>query len=172
LSCGDLQTLWGGSIGPWPELVDIRHVRHCHQLHDSISVVQVPGRQGSHTVVLKALTSYPKYLYHELKLLLTLPAHPNIISRPQHIVTKRCGFGNKIVVLGFIIVYFPLGTLRDILPFRRIHGTLRIADQLKWATQLTSALTPIRDQGRYYSDLRLDNILLPDTNDLVLVDFE
>jgi hypothetical protein len=172
LSCEDLEKLWGDSIGPWPEPVDIRHVRHCRQLHESVSVVQVPGRQGSHTMVMKALTSYPKYLYHELKLLLTLPAHPNIVSRPQHIVTKRCGFSSKIAVLGFIIIYYPPGTLRDILPFRRIHGTLRVADQLKWATQLTSALTHIRDQGRYYSDLRLDNILLSDTDDLVLVDFE
>jgi len=36
----------------------------------------------------------------------------------------------------------------------------------------TSALTHIRDQGRYYSGLRLENILLSDTDDLVLVDFE
>jgi hypothetical protein len=53
-----------------------------------------------------------------------------------------------------------------------MHGTLHVADQLKWAIQLTSALVHTRDQKRLYSDLRLDNILLSDTNDLVLVDFE
>jgi hypothetical protein len=172
LSCADLQRLWDNWGGPWPELVDIHNVQHCRQLSESISVVQVPGPQGSQTMVMKALTSYPKYLYHELKFLLTLPPHPNIISRPKHIVTKRCGFGGKIAVIGFTMIYHPPGTLRDILPFRRIHGTLSVADRLKWATQLTSALIHIRDQSRYYSDLRLDNILLSNTDDLVLVDFE
>jgi len=172
MSCSDLKRLWVNWELPWPEPVDIRRVQQCRQLYESVSVVQVPGRQGPQTMVMKALTSYPKYLYHELKFLLTLPPHPNIISRPQHIVTKRCGFGGKTAVLGFTMVYHRSGTLRDILPFRRIHGTLRVADQLKWAIQLTSALLHIRDQGRHYSDLRLDNILLSDTGDLVLVDFE
>jgi serine/threonine protein kinase len=74
--------------------------------------------------------------------------------------------------VGFTTTYHPEGTLRDILPFRRIHGTLRVADQIKWAIQLTSTLIHIRDHGRYYSDLRLDNILLSENDDLVLVDFE
>jgi len=82
LSCEVLEKLWGDSIGPWPEFIDIRHVRHCRQLQGSVSVVQVSGRQGSHSKVMKALMSHPKYLYHELKLLLTLLAHLNIISWP------------------------------------------------------------------------------------------
>ncbi len=172
LSCAALQHHWNDWMGPWPEVIDIRNVRLCRQLHESVSVVEVPGARASQTVVMKALTSFPKYLFHELKLLLTMPPHPNIISRPRHIVTKKCAFGGKIAVIGFTTVYHPPGTLRDILPFRRVHGTLRVADQLKWATQLTSALIHIREQGRYYSDLRLDNILLSETDDLVLVDFE
>jgi len=172
LSCASLQGFWNIPAGDWPKTIDISQVHLCRQLHDSVSVVRVPGPEGSQTLVMKALTSFPKYLYHELKYLLTLPPHPNMISRPRHLVTKKCGFGGKTAVVGFTMTYHPAGTLRDILPFRRIHGTLHIADQLKWAIQLTSTMIHIRDHGRYYSDLRLDNILLSANDDLVLVDFE
>jgi len=172
LSQTSLQSLWDIPASSWPELVDISQVHLSQQLHDSVSLVHIYGTQGSQTRILKALTSSPKYLYHELKVLLTLPSHPNIISRPHHLVTKKCCFGGKTAIIGFTTEYHPLGTLRDILPLRRIHGTLHIADQLKWAIQLTSALIHIRKHGRFYSDLRLDNILLSATGDLVMVDFE
>lgn len=172
LSFDSLQSLWNLSAAAWPKIIDIGRIRLCRQLHDSVSLVQVLDSQGPQMMVLKALTSYPKYLYHELRILLTLPPHPNIISRPRHIITKKCSFGGKTAILGFTMLYHPAGTLRDILPFRSIHGNLRVADQLKWAIQLTSALIHIYDHGRFYSDLRLDNILLSDNDDLVLVDFE
>jgi hypothetical protein len=172
LSCAALHKLWDLPADSWPDVIDFSQVQVIRQLHDSVSVVQILCPRGPQIMVMKALTSHPKYLYHELKILLSLPPHPNIISRPRHLVTKKCGFGSKIAIIGFTIMYHPAGTLRDILPFRRIHGTLRVADQLKWAIQLTSTLIHIRDHGRYYSDLRLDNILLSENDDLVLVDFE
>jgi hypothetical protein len=95
LSCIALQDHWNGWMGPWPNVIDIHQVRLCHQLHESASVVQVTGARASQAVVIKALTSFPKYIYHELKLLLIMLPHPNIISRPRHIVTKRCGFVAK-----------------------------------------------------------------------------
>jgi Protein tyrosine and serine/threonine kinase len=156
----------------WPPPIDISNLRFIRQLHDSICLIQISTEACPRHMVFKALNSPPKYLYHELKNLLSIPPHPNIISRPQHLVTKRCGFGAKTAVVGFTLEYHPLGTLRDILPHRRIHGSLKLADQLRWSIQLTSALIHIQNQGMFYTDLRLDNILLSEAGDLVMVDFE
>jgi hypothetical protein len=43
LSCATLQRLWNLSADNWPEIIDIRQVQLCRQLHDSVSVVRVPG---------------------------------------------------------------------------------------------------------------------------------
>jgi len=172
MSLTSLQSLWNLPASSFPELVDISQVQLLRQLYESVSLVQFETPQGLQIRTFKALTSYPKYIYHELKVLLTLPPHPNIISKPSHLVIKKCGFGGKTAVVGFMTEYQPLGTLQALLPFRRIHNTLRYVDQLKWAIQLTSALVHISEHGRFYSDLRLDNILLSATEDLVMVDFE
>jgi len=48
-----------------------------------------------------------------------------------------------------------------------------MADQIKWAQQLTDALIHIQENGNYFHcDLRLDNVLLSDTDDVLLIDFE
>lgn len=155
----------------WPQQMSISSLNFERQLHDSVCIVTANTDSGPQTMVLKALTSQPKYIYHEIVSLLTLPPHPNII-RPSYLATKKCGFGGKTGVVGMLEEYHRAGTLRDILPKRAIQGTLRMEDQLRWARELTSALVHIRSHGRYYSDLRLDNILLSNTDDLVLVDFE
>jgi hypothetical protein len=90
----------------------------------------------------------------------------------MHLLTKKCRFGGKVAVVGFMTEYHVAGALRDIIPERVIHGTLHVGDQLKWALQLTSALLHIRKHGDFYPDLRLDNIVLSKQDDLVMVDFE
>lgn len=155
----------------WPAQIDVTSLNYQRQLHDSVCIVTANMQSGPRTMILKALTSESKYIYHEIVSLLTLPSHPNII-RPLYLATKKCGFGGKTGVIGMLQEYHAAGTLRDILPRRALQGTLHLKDQLRWAKQLTSALVHIRSQGRHYSDLRLDNILLSDSDDVVLVDFE
>jgi serine/threonine protein kinase len=167
LSCESLQKMWGFP-SPWPDLVDISEVHLLRQLHDSVSVVRLRNQK----YIFKALTSHPKYLYHELKVLLTGSSHPNIISRPEHLILKQCKFGGKIAVIGFTIHYHEKGTLRDCLSFRRVHNSLTLHDQFKWAIQITEALRCIRDAENFYCDLRLDNIVLDEHDDAVLIDFE
>jgi hypothetical protein len=54
-----------------------------------------------------------------------------------------------------------------------MHGKLFLADQIKWARQITQSLIHIQALGPgYYCDLRLDNILLSETDDSLLIDFE
>ncbi|PMD45948.1 hypothetical protein L207DRAFT_479520 [Hyaloscypha variabilis F] len=169
LSVGSLQAMWKLPLDSWPAVVDISKVALVQQLHDSVSLVDYVGQ----TYIMKSLTSGPKYLYHELKVLLTMRPHPNIISKPSHLIVKQCNFGSKIAIVGFTLDYHSGGTLRDVLSFRRSNHTLRLQDQVAWSTQLTEALIHIRDEEVMYCDLRLDNIVVESGSDrIVMIDFE
>ncbi|KAK6948663.1 hypothetical protein Daesc_010433 [Daldinia eschscholtzii] len=163
-----LADLWGPDF-PFPPVVDFFDLHVVRVLHDSVCLVRINGE----LFIFKALTSGAKYLYHELKTLCTIEPHENIIRRPMHVVTKRCNFGFKKAIAGFTTFYHPKGTLRDILPSMRAHGLLHRVDQLKWSIQLTKALEHLKSRSRtYYPDLRLDNIVLSETSDVIMVDFE
>ncbi|KAK3693745.1 hypothetical protein B0T22DRAFT_49134 [Podospora appendiculata] len=166
-----------------PESIDIYQLAISKQLHDSVCLVHLKldpalggGAQQADSKklwIFKALTSGTKYMYSELRNLLQLAPHPHVITRPRYLVTKFCRFGGKKAVVGFIIPYHPAGSLRDILPLLRIRHQLNLATQLKWATQLTSAVLHVRERGGiFYPDLRLDNIVLSESGDVVMVDFE
>jgi len=48
-----------------------------------------------------------------------------------------------------------------------------LSDQVRWSRQITKALLHITTQAPvFYCDLRLDNILLSDTDEVLLIDFE
>ncbi|KAF4463560.1 hypothetical protein FALBO_9613 [Fusarium albosuccineum] len=163
-----LEKFWGSDV-KLPPTIDINDVAYVSQLHDSVCLVQIQGQ----TWIFKALTSYTKYLYHELKQLLTIQPHPNIVARPAHLVTKKCSFGSKIAVIGFTLEYHTYGSLRDLIPFLRIHDMVSLADETRWSLQLASALVHLRGTSDiFYPDLRLDNIVLSSSRDAVMVDFE
>ncbi|PNH58265.1 hypothetical protein VD0002_g9260 [Verticillium dahliae] len=95
------------------------------------------------------------------------------MSRPVHLVTKRTRFGGKNAVLGFTLELHRHGTLRDIVPFLSSSNALTIEEQFKWAYQITSAVLHFREtSGTFYPDLRLDNIVLSESRDAIMVDFE
>lgn len=160
-----------------PEAIDIRSLSIVQELHDSVCLVRMQDKKGDDEAgklwILKAMTSSTKYLFVELRNLLQMEPHPNVISKPRYLVTKRCLFGGKTAVVGFLIPFHEPGSVRDKLPLLRIHDRLRLGQQLKWAVQLTSAVSHVRERGHmFYPDLRLDNILLTSSDDLVMCDFE
>lgn len=164
----NLTRLWGSDI-VLPETIEFLDLHVVKVLHDSVCLVEIQGQ----LYIFKALTSGAKYLYHELKTLCSMEPHPNIISRPIHLVLKDCKFGGKKAVCGFTTYYHVQGTLRDIVPALAAHGRLEPALQLKWAQQLTGALRHLRQiSTAYYPDLRLDNIVLSEGGDAVMIDFE
>ncbi|CAM1506908.1 Fc.00g065490.m01.CDS01 [Cosmosporella sp. VM-42] len=168
LSVQALEEYWGSDI-QLPPTIDVNEVTYISQLHDSVCLVTIEAK----TWIFKALTSFTKYLYHELKQLLTIQPHPNIVARPVHLVTKKCRFGSKIAVIGFTLEYHMYGSLRDLIPFLRIHNMVSLADETRWSIQLASALCHLRETTTiYYPDLRLDNIVLSSNRDAVMVDFE
>ncbi|KAG5925821.1 hypothetical protein E4U42_003908 [Claviceps africana] len=168
LSAASLEAFWGDSVG-LPRTVDIGDVVYLSQLHDSVCLVEIEGREW----IFKGLTSYTKYLYHELRQLLLMPPHPSIVSRPVHLVTKKCSFGNKTAVIGFTLEFHIHGSLRDLIPFLQLHGQVSLADKTRWSLQLASALLHLHHVAHFfYPDLRLDNIVLSRSRDAVMVDFE
>lgn len=165
-----LQNHWADDqIKCFPPSVDLSELVYLEQLHDSVSLVRLEGKIS----IFKGLTSYSKFLYHELRQLLKIPSHPNVMSRPSHLVTKKCSFGGKTAVVGFILELHKHGSMRELVPFLELHGQVSLADKVKWSLQLTSALVHLRTiPGMFYPDLRLDNIVLTESRDLVMVDFE
>jgi hypothetical protein len=188
LSMEKLQLQWQLPETAWPEVVDWGDLQWEYQLHDSISLVRIKSsKHGSGTFVFKALTTDSTVLYHELKLLLTTPPHPNIISKPLYIVTKKCRFGGKHGVCGFILEYHSSGTLSRALESRRESRLDRppslgdFENEFRWAKQITSALIHIKESSPdgFYSDLRPNNTVMAQRQhdgrslkDAVLVDFE
>lgn len=178
LTMQELQDMWQLHESQWPPLLDHDMLRLESQVHEAISLVQISRNPESETYAFKSISTDIKYFYHELKMLLTMPPHPHIISRPLYVVTKRCLFGGKVGVCGFILRYHPLGTLRDALSHQSsLQGCpCPLSDRLRWARQITSALlhlqaTPVK----FYTDLKPNNILLSQFDDglgTVLVDFE
>lgn len=161
LSLNTLAALWKNDILPldFPPILDLQALRLISQIQDTVSLVYIPS-QDNKTFIFKSNVTEPEYLYHELKVLLTLAPHPHLVSRPLFLVTKRCAFGGKIAVCGFILPYYLGGPLKDALPSQMLKGMLNLPTQIKWATQITEVLQHIYASGSFYPDLRPENIVL------------
>ncbi|ROW11140.1 hypothetical protein VMCG_01173 [Cytospora schulzeri] len=184
-SLRELAEMWKMDLDEMPQTVDIYSLVHVRQLQDSVCVVRYRQDRGpsvdpedelSNGVwALKALTSSVKYMYHELRNLLTMPPHPNVLGRPVRLVTKKTRSNDKReVVVGFLEPYYSGINLRDSLPLLRMNKQLRLDDQVRWARQICSGLLHIRQMGKlYYPDMRLDQIVMTsDNKHPVILDFE
>ncbi|KAL4819760.1 hypothetical protein BDW67DRAFT_181477 [Aspergillus spinulosporus] len=170
-----LAEAWGLDLPPAIPLADLELVS---QLHESVYLVTLKNHRdaGQMFVFKSSPDPDPRFLYHELRLLLTTPPHPYLINGPLYLVTKRVSFGGKRGVAGFLLEYHPAGTLGACLKSTR---DIPLNTKVKWACQLTSALEHIvSSSAGYYPDLKLDNILLKHSPtggggcDTVLIDFE
>ena len=177
-----LEQLWDVQKESMPESIDIDELCFKRQLRDSISLVGVRRQETPEDVIFKSHTLDSKIMYGELQNLLALPDHPNLSLKPLYLVTKRVRFGGKRGVCGFIVKLYPLGSLEDVMRHHSIHGRdLPISTRLRWAREIATGVIAVRDSPlRYYSDLKLDNILIDAASDqlndeagrVVLIDFE
>ncbi|KAF3932538.1 hypothetical protein ABW20_dc0102437 [Dactylellina cionopaga] len=176
----ELQDAWKHEVpaDQWPEVVQVNDLQLIKQPHDAISLVSLPGkRDPSELFVFKSVTKDIKYMYHELRLLLSMEPHESILSAPLYIVTARARFGGKIGVCGFVMNYFPMGSLRGALSSGKIMQSSEIQDIFRMARQITSAVIQVNStKADFYSDLKPDNVLLSlDSNNQInatLIDFE
>jgi serine/threonine protein kinase len=178
LSMKRLQSMWNVSSDAWPPLIDLSELRVHDEPHAAISIVTIPEREGGIQFVFKSDVRHVKYLYHELRQLLLMKPHPHIIQRPLYLVTKRVNFGGKKGICGMILEYHAAGNLAQVLqPANPLLSTFDMKVRFQLAYQLATALEHIRDSHvSYFSDLKLDNILLKEKTkggyDAVLIDFE
>jgi serine/threonine protein kinase len=177
LDLGTLQRMWDGEV-EWEgvEVVEWERLRFKRQVHEVISLVGIDGWEKD--VVFKCVLEDQRYMYNELKMLLSLEAHPNLISRPVGVVTKKGRFGNRRGVCGFLLEWFPLGSLREKLLRDDYDETTPMAQRLRWARQVTEAFVHVNGhKAGFYPDLKPDNIVLRDNAetgmlDAVLIDLE
>ncbi|KAJ0118773.1 hypothetical protein J7T55_013027 [Diaporthe amygdali] len=194
LSVVELRAAWGTGVDlDDSEIIDLGELQLLEQPHEAISIVAIPKRQGRRKLVFKAVLNDLKAMYHELRLLLTMEPHPNIIARPLYVVTKKCRFGGKVGVCGFILEYYSYGTLRDAL-WRSARcasqaNELTIETKFRWAREIIDGVIHINKLcGTYYPGIKHINIVMgpriepaggednspTDINSLspVLIDFE
>ncbi|KAB5580221.1 hypothetical protein GE09DRAFT_1279188 [Coniochaeta sp. 2T2.1] len=181
MSLDCLQQLWPSDL-PWPEAIDTTDLHFRSQIHEAITLVTIPSSLClNREYVFKSLLRDQKYLYNELKMLLSLPPHPNLVPRPLYVVTHRCRFGGKRGVAGFVLEYCPLGSMAGYL--RTVstlssNASLLLSDRFRWARQITSVLIHVNNHcNGFYPDLKPDNIVLrhnPERGetDAVLLDLE
>ncbi|KAG8169728.1 hypothetical protein KVR01_000473 [Diaporthe batatas] len=176
LSPRELGEMWEMDAEEIPSAIDIFSLVYVQQLQDSVCLVKYRGDEGKGMLwALKALVSSVKYMYHELRNLLRMPSHPNVLGRPTRLVTKKTrSNARRTVVIGFLEPYYSGFNLRDMLPVLRLNNMLHLEDQIRWAKQICSGLLHIRHKGNmYYADMRLDQIVMTHDNVRpVILDFE
>jgi hypothetical protein len=177
-----LRAMWEGEVD-WEgvEVVEWERLRFKRQVHEVISLVEVDGLEQGQEVVFKSVLQQQdqRYMYNELKMLLSLARHPNLVARPLGVVTKKGRFGNRRGVCGFLLEWFPLGVLKERLLKDDYQETTLMRQKLRWATQVTEAFVHINGHSKtgFYPDLKPDNIVLrvgAETGmlDAVLIDLE
>ena len=177
LSVEALRSMWKDDGVELPPAIDYRQLRYEKQLSQDVTLVTVPTPAGSQLMIFKSQTKSCSELYHEVKMLLSLPRSAYIAEPPAYLATTNKSHPNDSRACGFLMKYYELDTLYTILPQRRREGTLALDQQIQWAKDITSALMHVISvPGNFYSDLRTDNIVLSTKSDgsetTVLIDFE
>lgn len=208
LTADSLREMWGDSHGniiagqrrlSWPEVIDLEDLHLKRQFHEAISVIMIdsshytsPSAEAHDESpgtgkewIFKSLIRDQRYLYNELKMLLSLGPHENIIPKPRYIVTKKARFGGRKGVCGFVLEYFPGGSLKQFLLDHSASKSptaagIPLEQKLLWAKQITRALVHINTNTNiqnsnssgdsnnsrsnqwfgFYPDLKPDNIIL------------
>lgn len=182
LSEQDLQAEWlaHGEVVELPEVVDVSELCLWEQPHEAISIVTIPSLTGEKRWVFKSILDEVKYMYHELWMLCKTVPHPNIIQRPEYVVTKQSRFGGKKGVCGFIIQYFKFGTLRDALSSASLglRPPSSLKEKLRWTRGIVEGIIHINhDWNSFFSGIKHVNIVMRESNNgsglhPVIIDFE
>ena len=194
LSADELKKMW--NIEPkekseWPDIRDFSELKFQETISEAVSVVRMsvsqpygqntPPKNGTEELeemfIFKSAIRDIKYMYHELYNLLHTPSHSNLIPRPPYLITKTTRFGGKKGVCGFLLPFYPHGTLQTALSSPTL--SLNLSTRLRWAQEIVSTIMHISSPPmQYYPDIKPDNIMLvaypheKDKLNTILIDLE
>ncbi|KAI0412577.1 hypothetical protein F5X98DRAFT_391845 [Xylaria grammica] len=161
----------------WPDILlppkyPLDRLELVKQMTDAASLVRIPEQAEGSLWVFKSSIEQPKYIYHELKILLQLQPHPHVLPRPKYIITDSWG-SKSCKVYGFLVEFFKGGNLGQAIERHKRQNTLTSQLQVSWALQLVSGLRfMLASPAGFYSELKPDNIVCDADNKLILIDME
>lgn len=104
----------------------------------------------------------------EVSNLLALPTHhPNIIPAPIALITLS---RDDRRICGFLFPLYKNGNVDLYARRKRSHDQFFDRTLLKWCKQLVSAVKSLIDADTFHGDIKPDNVLISDSEDLVLID--
>ncbi|KAH9204231.1 hypothetical protein DL95DRAFT_497438 [Leptodontidium sp. 2 PMI_412] len=159
-----------------PRAVDLNEMQYLERKAPGIALVQITGSESDGPYILKARGGDPDALYHELKQLLRLPPHRNLVAHPLFVATIKEPGTDVGKVCGFVLKFYPGPNFEIGLKQKNRDGTLLPAGQLRWAKDVAKALIHIsKSPVKFASDLKMDNIMMTTVDGqetAVLIDFE
>jgi hypothetical protein len=169
----DLRSIWSGDGLELPPTIELSRLELQVRLNDCVSVVTIPKLSATKKWICKLNIADPRYLYHEIRILLMLPKHPHLPQRPAFLVSTITRMSCEEKLCGFIINYYEQGNLAQMIDYKRTKGELSLNLQLAWGLQLVLALQAVLESPvRYYTGLKPDNVVFTSKNTLILIDFE
>lgn len=157
-----------------PRTVSISELSIVRRCGEAVSIV-TETRSSPDVAIFKACVTTPQQLYHELSILLQLQ-DSSFAPKLLGVVTVdndniRGG------VVGFLLRYYPGGSLSRLLPNERATGNDVVAEKSSWGLQLSITLKNLLyKHGHFYAELKTDNIVVSDTTSsprsLILIDYE
>ncbi|KAI5457329.1 hypothetical protein BGZ63DRAFT_428045 [Mariannaea sp. PMI_226] len=168
LTIDRLMQLWSPLSLNFPPSLDFEELQTVKRLHDTVSIVLLPSGEKA---IFKGVVAVASRMYHELRELLRIPCHPNVMAKPTFLATRTAG-SSQDPICGFILDYHPGGTLLDKILRSSEQNPITLKDKMKWIWQIIIALEHIHRAGSFYPELRPENIVFSKNGDIVLVDFE
>ncbi|KAH6671920.1 hypothetical protein B0J14DRAFT_594692 [Halenospora varia] len=178
LTVDELQEQWQLPSKLSPKVIELKDLKLLRILNENVALVRIEQHFDAQPVIFKSSPNAPIHIYHELRMLLTLPHNPHWVKPPLSLVSMPDLQSGHTKVVGIILHYYEGGSLAQKLRTRTMSGTLSWHDQIRWAKEVTSTLISLNKHAEtYYSDLKPDNILLSTTkpgqaDSIVLIDFE
>lgn len=109
------------------------------------------------------------YDYQEIRNLLAIPGrHPNIIPPPTALITVS---DTDLRICGFLMAYYCNGNLDTYAQTLHQRGELSAKLLHKWFKQLVAAVRFLESKGNWHGDIKPDNILVDEDENIVLTDF-
>ncbi|KAH0495056.1 hypothetical protein TgHK011_008628 [Trichoderma gracile] len=111
-------------------------------------------------------------LYHSIKLISSIPPHPNIQPPPRILVTTN--HQDQVLLQGTLYPYMTQGTLdTQITTAQETRSRINLRNKARWCLQMSRALLHTHHIAKtFHMDIKPANFLVNDEGHAVLIDWE